>query len=154
MNLGDKMNFKKWFNEMASFSLPNNAQFSIPCSAVKIKLPREVQEKFPCQDLPVTMIDFRFEGPPAYLPPFNGFNNGSKFIAKLPESSEFLVYHGSFFREPEILVASQAQKLGYPQVPDDWFVRAELFGPNDQVIKPALGDFTGERKAYMTGGGK
>lgn len=146
------MNFKKWFNEMASFSLPSNAQFSIPCDSVKIKLPKEMQDKFPCQDVPVAMIDFRFEGPPAYPPPFNGFNNGSKFIARLPNSTEFLVYHGSFSERPQILPASQAQRLGYPQVPDNWFINAELFGPNDEVIKPALGDFTGERGAYMYGG--
>ena len=139
------MNFKKWFNEMASFSLPPRAQFAIPCDAVKIKLPREMQNKFPCQELPVAMIDFRFEGPPAYPPPFNKFNNGSQFIAKLPESSEYLVYHGQLPKEPEILPERQALNLNYPKVPDDWFVRAEFFGPTHKIIKPALGDFTGER---------
>jgi len=147
------MNFKKWLaiNEMASFSLPPNAQFSIPCNSVKLKLPPELREKFPCQEMPVTMIDFRFEGPPSYEPPFNGFNNGSKFIAKLPNSSEYLIYHGGFFKEPQILPEKQASALNYPQIPDYWFVRAELFGPGDVVIKPALGDFTGERKNYMYG---
>lgn len=141
------MNFKNWLNEMASFSLPPKSQFSIPCSAIKIKLPRELQAKFPCKDLPVAMIDFRFEGPPAYPPPYNKFNNGSQFIARLPKSSEYLVYHGLTPKEPEILPEKMAEALGYPRVPDDWFVRAEFLGPTNKVIKPALGDFTGERKA-------
>lgn len=139
------MKFKEWLktNEMASFTLSPNAQFSVPCGMVKLKLPPELQDKFTCKDLPVTMIDFRFEGPPPYDPPFNRFNNGSKFIAKLPNSSEYLVYHVS--KEAEILPARQAKAFGYPEVPDYWFVRAELIGPDDQVIKPALGAITGER---------
>jgi len=145
------MNFKKWFNEMASFSLPDKSRFTIPCGIVKINLPRKMKKSFPCQDLPITMIDFRFEGPPAYPSPYNKFNQGSKFIARLPKSSEFIVYHGVSNQVPEILPASQAKKLNYPQVPDDWFVRAELLGPNYEVIKPALGDFTGERQRLLYG---
>jgi hypothetical protein len=82
------MNFKKWFNEMVAMSLPNKAQFSFPCDAVKIKLPAEMQGKFPCQDLPVTMIDFRFEDYPN-PPKLSMF---SKFMARLPKSTEFISY--------------------------------------------------------------
>lgn len=151
--IGANMKFKQWLkiNEMASFSLPSNAQFSIPCRMIKLQLPLELQNKLNCKDAPITMIDFRFEGPPAYDPPFNGFHNDSKFIAKLPNSSEYLVHHASLLKSPEILPEKQAKELNYPKIPDYWFVRAELFGPDDQVIKPALGEITGERQAHFKG---
>jgi hypothetical protein len=41
-------------------------------------------------------------------------------------------------------------KLGYPSVPDDWYIRAEFIGPNDKLIKPAMADFTGQRGGNAT----
>jgi len=133
------MNFKKWFNEMVAMSVPLKAQFSVPCDAIKIKLPPEVQEKFPCQDSPVSIVDFRFEDYPS--PP--RLSQFSKFMAKLPKSSEYFIYHGP--GEVEILPESQAMRLNYSVIPEDWYVHAEFLGPEEQVIKPAMADFTGQR---------
>jgi hypothetical protein len=144
MNLGDKMNFKKWFNEMVAMTVPNKAQFSLPCDAVTIKLPPEMQGKFPCQDAPVGQIDFRFEDYPN--PPKLGMF--SKFMAKLPKSTEYLIYHGP--GDVEILPESQAIRLGYATIPEDWYIRAEFIGTNDKLIKPAMADFKGERGGNST----
>lgn len=142
------MKFKEWFTlqEMASFTLPTAAQFSIPCNMVQVP-----GFKFDCIERPVHMIDFRFEGPPPYDPPFNKLGNGSPFIAKLPKSSEYLIYHGWTSKRPEILPEKQAKALGYQTVPDYWFIRAELLDAEGNLIKPALGDITGERKNYFKG---
>ena len=137
------MNFQKWLNvqEMASFSVSAAEKAAIPCGRVR---------GLPCKDAIIGAIDMRFEGPPAYDPPFNKFNNGSKFIAKLPSSSNYLVYHGGM-QPVEVIDAKEATNLNYPEVPEYWYERAEVMDTNYNVIKPALGDFTGERQKFLSG---
>jgi hypothetical protein len=128
--------------EMASFSVNPAEKVAIPCGMISVP-------GLPCKDAVIGAMDMRFEGPPPYDPPFNGFNNGSKFIAKLPGHgfpAQYLVYHGGH-PPAQVLSEEKAKALGYPQIPDYWYERAELFDTDYNVIKPALGDHTGERAA-------
>lgn len=127
--------------------------------------------QIPCQDKPITAIDFRFEGPPPYEAPYNSFNNGSMFTALIPQTNDLLIYHG-YMKDPETMDVQKAVQMGYVNpglkthapaqpnpntpkmqyfhVPDYWYVRAELLSGND-VIKPALGDVSGERQKFLYG---
>lgn len=101
------MNFKQFFQEMASFFLPRK---------VKIK------------DKNYVAIDMMFEKEPKTLDK-NGkvMNQGSKFFAKLPDEEKYIVYDGRGFTQfsspnkIEILT-----KLGYERVPDDWHKKANM----------------------------
>lgn len=141
------MKFKQWLQvtEMASFSVPPQQKLSIPCGMIKVP-----GINLPCQERPIGALDMRFEGPPPYDPPFNSFNNGSKFIAKIPASRDYLVYHGPF-PPAEVMREEKALQLGYPKVPDYWYIRAEIFDTDYNLIKPALGDVTGERQQALYG---
>jgi hypothetical protein len=170
------MNFKRWLcvNEMASFSIPEKDRFVIPCGMVNMSV-----VKMPCEEKPVGALDMRFEGPPPYDHPYNKLNNGSKFAALIPRSTEYLVYNGTPMIPPLVLPEPKAVEMGflpvketpaggkptidrtpgamspkgYVLVPDYWYVRAELLGPDYEVIKPALGDVTGERQKFLYGNG-
>jgi hypothetical protein len=102
--------FKNFFKEMASFSLPRKIEI----------LGKEYEA-----------IDMQFEKEPKTLDKQgNVMNQGSKFFAKLPNSDKYIVYDGegySQFSSPnkiEVLV-----KLGYEQIPEDWYKKALFIEP-------------------------
>jgi hypothetical protein len=145
------MNFREWLilAEMASFSVPPQEKAAVPCGMIRVP-------GLPCKDGIIGAIDMRFEGPPPYDPPFNRFGNFSKFIAKLPGHgvpAQYLVYHGGH-PPAQVMFEEKAKATGYPQVPDYWFERAELMDTDYNLIKPALGDHSGEREAAGVGATK
>lgn len=150
------MNFKNWL-EMASFSL-GQGQFTMPCNKIPLNI------KLPCLEKQVGAIDMRFEDPGAYPPPYNKLNNGSQFAAKIPNSDEYLIYHGGT-KPADVLLDSSAIRMGYLPIqgntinyspgakspngylliPQNWFIQAQIFDTNYEIIKPALGDINGKR---------
>lgn len=97
--------FKRFFQEMASFSLPRKTSIS--------------GEEY-------NAVDMQFEIEPKTIDRNgNVMNQGSKFFAKLPDSENYIVYDGrgySQFSSPnkeEILI-----KQGYERIPDDWHKKA------------------------------
>ncbi len=140
------MKFKRWLAEMASFSIPPAEKVAVPCGMI------HVPGGMPCKDGFIGALDMRFEGPPAYESPFNKFNNGSKFIAKLPGivPTQYLVYHGGM-EDTAVMPEDKAKAIGYPAVPDYWYERAEILDTDYNVAKPALGDHTGERQKMFAG---
>ena len=154
MSLSGYKNWRK-FQEMASMIL-HSGGFIVPCKLM-------VMHGLPCKEKEIKAIDMRFEDPGAYPAPFNQLNQGSKFIALLPGTKNYLVYHGP--GNTEIVSGQDAQKKGYlpargqyeseqgyTLVPDDWVVHAELFDTDYEVIKPALADFSGARAKALYGG--
>jgi hypothetical protein len=99
------LSFKKFFQEMASFSLPR---------------------KISIAGGEYSAIDMQFEIPPKTLDRNgNVMNQGSKFFAKIPDSENYIVYDGkgySQFSSPnkEVILIKQ----GYEKVPDDWHKKA------------------------------
>jgi hypothetical protein len=149
------MSFKSWLqlNEMPHFS-GLDGKMSIPCGAVKAGA---AGLKMPCVDKPVGMIDMRFEDHP---PPFNKLGPNSKFAAQIPGSSEYLIYHGNAMIGPEIILGNKALQMGYlPEdqtpgatsekgyilAPKDWFMYAQIFDTEYNVIKPPLSVVNGKR---------
>ena len=145
------MKFKHWFNtnEMASVLL-RQGHMSIPCSIIKAGADGV---EMPCvQGKVVGLIDMRFEDPGAYPPPYNKLNNGSFFVAPIPGG----------IQDPEVIQVVNAiqmgympapgekiSSLGYFLIPKDWFVHAQIFDTNYEMIKPALADVTGKRAAAL-----
>jgi hypothetical protein len=93
--------------EMASFSLP-----------YKI----EIKGK------EYSLVDMQFELEPKTLDQNgNVMNQGSKFIARLPDSKKYLVYNGEGYSD--ILSAQDATslyKIGYQKIPDNWHKKARF----------------------------
>lgn len=101
------MNFRRFFQEMASFSLPRT---------IKIKGDN------------YNGIDMMFEKEPKTLDRSGRImNQGSKFFAKLPDQNRYIVYDGKGFAQfsspNKIEILS---KLGYEQIPDDWHLKANF----------------------------
>lgn len=101
------MNFKQFFREMASFSLPR---------------------KININGKDYVGIDMMFEKEPKTLDK-NGkvMNQGSKFFAKLPDQEKYVVYDGkgySQFSSPKKIEIFT--KLGYEKVPDNWHEKANM----------------------------
>ncbi len=104
-----KENFNSWKNlfEMASFSLP----YSI-----------EIKGK------EYSLVDMQFELEPKTLD-VDGkvMNQGSKFIAKIPDSANYLVYNGEGYSDivsgPD---AIRLYELGYQRIPDNWHKKARF----------------------------
>lgn len=97
--------FKDFFYEMASFSLPN---------------------KIIIGDKEYDAIDMKFEDEPKTLDRYGHvMNQGSKFFAKLPNKNRYIVYDGEgysqFFSPNKIEILL---KLGYEEVPDNWYEKA------------------------------
>lgn len=144
------MDFKRWLkiDEMASFSLSPGSHFVVGCNDIKLK-----QLGIPCVEKEVGGIDMRFEDPGAYPAPFNKLNQGSKFVAKIPNNATFLAYHAGMM-PAEVIPAAQAEELtrqGYVNVPELWLVPAEIYDKDFNIIKPAYSDMTGERKKAIYG---
>lgn len=150
------MSFKSWLklNEMPHFSV--GGKMSIPCGAVKAGAGGL---DMPCVDKPVGAIDMRFEDHP---PPFNKLGPNTKFIAQIPGSTELLIYHAAFGMDPEIMLGNKALQMGflpeepspgatsekgYILIPKDWFLYAQVFDTDYNVIKPPLSVVTGKREA-------
>jgi hypothetical protein len=100
------MNFRQFY-EMASFTLPH----SINIDGEKVQA-----------------IDMQFELSPKTLDK-NGkvMNQGSKFIAKMPNSSDYLVYNGegySIFADRDNLY--NLLEKGYELIPKDWWKKARF----------------------------
>lgn len=100
------MDFRQFF-EMASFTLPH----SIDVNGENI-----------------TAIDMQFELEPKTINK-NGkvMNQGSKFIAKIPNSNTYLVYNGegySFFSNKSELY--DLLKNGYELIPKNWWKKARF----------------------------
>ena len=137
------MKFKNWLrlNEMPHFSVHGN--LSIPCNALI-----HFGMTLPCvPDKKIGMIDMRFE-----FYPKGGFDwtklagFGGKWIAKIPESTQYLVYDG----EAKLMFANEAMKQGflsqaqqpgsqsekgYVLLPEDWLKYAILLDQDYEVIK-------------------
>lgn len=100
------MEFKKWF-EMASFTLP---------------VPLKIKNK------KIHAIDMQFELDPVTLNK-NGrvMNQGSKFLAKIPDSNNFIGYDGDGY---SFLVskdkALKLMALDYEKIPNDWYFKARF----------------------------
>ena len=101
--------FDSWKDlfEMASFSLPHPIQIG---------------------GKEYSLIDMQFELEPRTLD-INGhvMNQGSKFVAKIPEGSNYLVYNGEGYSD--VVSAQEAmdlQELGYKRIPDNWFRKARF----------------------------
>jgi len=101
------MNFKN-FIEMASFTLPK---------LIKI------------DDKKYGAVDMMFEKEPTtYNKDGKVMNQGSKFIARVPDAGEYLAYNGggdAFFVDSE-----KAEELlkdeGYEEIPDTWWKKARF----------------------------
>lgn len=150
---------------MASFSM-RNGNMSIPCSAVHAGAHGI---KLPCIEKLVGAIDMRFEDPQAYPPPYNTLNNGTKFAAPIPNSSEFLIYHGFEIKDPELMLGNIAleqgylpkkdkqldktpgaiSEKGYVLIPSNWFIHAQILDKDYNLIKPALADSNGAREKAL-----
>lgn len=101
------MNFRN-FIEMASFTLPK---------LIKI------------DDKRYAAIDMMFEKKPTtYNKDGKVMNQGSKFVAKIPDSGEYLVYDGE--GEAFFASSSKAKKLinqkEYEEIPDTWWKKARF----------------------------
>lgn len=101
------MNFKN-FIEMASFTLPK---------LIKIN------------DKNYSAIDMMFEKEPTtYNKDGRVMNQGSKFVARVPEASEYLAYNGG--GEASFVSSSKAKELieeeGYEEIPDTWWKKARF----------------------------
>lgn len=101
------MNFKNYI-EMASFTLPK---------LIKI------------DDKRYNAIDMMFEKEPTtYNKDGKVMNQGSKFIARVPDAGEYLAYNGggdAFFvdsKKAEELVSDK----GYEDIPDTWWKKARF----------------------------
>lgn len=100
------MNFKE-FLEMASFTLPQ----VIDLNGDKIDA-----------------VDMQFELPPRTIDK-NGktMNQGSRFIARMPNSNNYLAYDGkgySFFISKQEMFDLLSQ--GYEKIPNDWWKKARF----------------------------
>jgi hypothetical protein len=100
------MNFRN-FLEMASFTLPHFINLD--------------GEK-------INAIDMQFELSPKTINK-NGktMNQGSKFIAKMPNSNNYLAYDGkgySFFTNKDEIIELLVQ--GYEKIPNDWWQKARF----------------------------
>jgi hypothetical protein len=100
------MKFKKWF-EMASFTLPDSIKIG--------------DKKFGA-------IDMQFELHPKTLNRDGTvMNQGSKFLAKIPVSKNYIGYDGqgyAFF-----VSAGKIESLiksGYTKIPDNWWHKARF----------------------------
>lgn len=100
------MEFKKWL-EMASFTLP---------------VPLKIKNK------KVNAIDMQFELEPITLNKTGRvMNQGSKFLAKIPGSDNFIGYDGdgySFLIPKE--KALKLLTLDYERVPNNWHFKARF----------------------------
>ena len=100
------MQFKKWL-EMASFTLP---------AFIKIKNKK------------INAIDMQFELEPATLNRHGRvMNQGSKFVAKLPDNDNFIGYDGdgyAFFVPKE--KALKLLTLDYERIPNNWWTKARF----------------------------
>jgi len=106
--LGEKKaSFKEWLriDEMASFSFP----FKI-----------EIKGK------EYSLVDMKFENEPkTYDRDGHVMNQGSKFLAKIPDSNEYIVYDGKGYSK--VLLPSEVKGLhqqGYELIPEDWYKKA------------------------------
>lgn len=104
-----KEHFDSWKDlfEMASFSLPHS---------INIK------------GKEYSLVDMQFELEPKTLD-LNGnvMNQGSKFFAKIPDSSEYLVYNGEGYSDiVNVQDAMRLQELGYQRIPDNWYRKARF----------------------------
>ena len=134
------MNFKKWLtiSEMASFTVPPQLDFDIPCDRWK--------QQDGCK---VRGIDMRFEDPPQVLDK-NGkpMNQGSKFVAKLPNEDTYIVYHGMMGLDDKKFSQPEAEALAageYTMLPKDWWVRAEPLGVDWEPIRVAQGELARQK---------
>ena len=115
------MEFKEWLlKEMAHFTVPNNLNVQIPHNN---KLEK------------VIAFDMRFELPPAVLDKNSGkvMNQGSKFIAKIPLTSYYLVYNGLEGILPKLVNKNKIKDLieaGYNLLDNNWWRRALKIGNN------------------------
>ena len=106
------MTFRQYL-EMASFTLPQ-----------KVKIGNDV----------VSAVDMQFEKyPQTRNEDGKVLNQGSKFIAKIPESSKYLVYNGEGFSE----IVDQENvldfiKKGFQKISNGWWKKA-LFIKNEMV---------------------
>jgi len=100
------MNFANYF-EMASFSLPR---------LIKIK------------DQKVGLIDMQFElGPSTLDTSGRVMNQGSKFIAKIPDKEKYIAYNGKGYAS--LMSKEDAIELlnnGYQKIPDNWWEKARF----------------------------
>jgi hypothetical protein len=150
------MSFKSWLklNEMPHFNM--HGKMSVPCGAVKAGAGGL---KMPCIDKPVGAIDMRFED---QNPPFNKIGPLTKFVAQIPGSTEYLIFHAAFGMEPEVMQGNKALQMGflpeeqtpgatsekgYILVPKDWFMYAQIFDTEYNLIKPPLSVVIGKRDA-------
>lgn len=104
-----KEKFDTWKNlfEMASFSLPHS---------IEIK-----GKKY-------SLVDMQFELEPKTLDSDgNVMNQGSKFVAKIPGSSNYIAYDGEGYSD--ILSQQEVVRLyeiGYRRIPDNWYKKARF----------------------------
>lgn len=108
------INFKQYF-EMASFTLP----YSIEINGVY-----------------VDAIDMQFEiSPPTKNKNGKTMNQGSKFIAKIPDKDKYIAYDGkgsaTFVKQKDM---PQLAMDNYEKIPEDWWVKARLLSPMTKAI--------------------
>ena len=122
------MEFKKWLrNEMAWFTVPD-----------------EINIKVPYKDgglMPVKMVDMLFEkNPELHRDKVSGstMNQGSKFVAPIPNSDRYLAYHGNRGGiSSQTISKKEAMDLSkgeYNVLPEEWYEKALLIGPDDNQI--------------------
>ena len=100
------MQFREYL-EMASFTLPH-----------KLKIGHNI----------VSAVDMQFEKAPATVDSTGHvMNQGSKFIAKVPRSSDYISYDGQgsseFVKKDNLL---DYIRDGYHKIPDNWWKKAKI----------------------------
>lgn len=108
------MNFKQYF-EMASFTLPHSIEIN-------------------GED--VDAIDMQFEiYPPTKNKNGKIMNQGSKFIAKIPQQNKYIAYDGKGLAKfvqpkdiPELAIDN------YEKIPNGWWLKARLLSPMSKAI--------------------
>lgn len=136
------MKFKSWLqlNEMPHFSVQD--KMSIPCRPL-IAAGMEI----PCvSDKQIGMIDMRFEFYPGDSPA-RKLGPYGKFVAPIPDSTQFLVFDsgrtklmfGNVATQqgilPEDEKAYSVSPQGFMLLPPDWLKYAILLDPDYNVIK-------------------
>ena len=105
------MQFREYL-EMASFTLPH-----------KLKIGHNI----------VSAVDMQFEKAPATVDSTGHvMNQGSKFIAKVPRSSDYISYDGQgsseFVKKDNLL---DYIRDGYHKIPDNWWKKANFITNED-----------------------